>query len=244
MILFVVPAYNEEANVRGLVERTDAFAKKEGLPYRLIVVDDGSSDATASVLAGMAASYPLEPISYKPNRGVGEAFRRGMNAALAAAAPSDMIVTMEADGTSDLSILPTMLGKIGVGCDVTLASCYAEGGGVRGTTWFRRLLSRVANFLINFAFRIKGIRTYSSFYRAYKPQTLRRVLEKYGDFYEEKGFACVLELLVRMARLGMRIEEVPMILRGDQRVGKSKMKVGRTILGYLRVIGRNALVRA
>jgi dolichol-phosphate mannosyltransferase len=240
MILFVVPAYNEERNISDSIAETHRFASTQQWDHRIIVVDDGSSDRTAGLVLELAKHYPCQLISYQPNRGVGEAFRRGLNEALKMAADTDWIVTLEADRTGDLQILPEMFRVAASGKDVVLASCYAAGGGVEGTNWYRTLLSKVANFMIRFSLRLKDIRTFSSFYRVYRPAALRSVLERYGDFYQESGFACVIELLARLARTGQRIAEVPMVLQGSKRRGPSKMKVGRTILGYLRVIVRNA----
>ena len=238
MILFVVPAYNEEANITKLVHQTDQFARSEKLDYRLIIVDDGSVDRTASIILEQSRTFPCTLVSYRPNRGVGEAFRRGLHKALENCTPDDWIVTMEADGTSDLGILKDLMKKMDSGCESALASCYADGGGVEGTTWFRRFLSYGANTLLYIFCPIPGVRTYSSFYRVYKPSALREVLTHYGDFYVEPGFACVVELLVRLARLGKKIEEVPMLLRGQRRKGQSKMKIMNTIMGYLRIIWR------
>ena len=153
---------------------------------------------------------------------------------------TDRIVTLEADLTSDLEILPDMLEKAREGADVVLASCYARDGRMEGTAWHRRFLSRGANFFIGMLFGIRGVNTYSSFYRVYRPSSLRAVLKRYGDFYEEKGFGCVVELLIRLSRLSQKIEEVPMVLKGGLRQGKSKMKIGRTIAGYARLMARNA----
>ncbi len=243
MILFVVPAFNEEQNIGRLIEETDVFAKRESLDYRLIVVDDGSTDKTREIVEDKMRSFPCLSVSYKSNQGVGEAFRQGLHKALGLAREGDTIVTKEADRTSDLGILKKLLAKIDSGADVALASCYAEGGAVEGTTWYRLMYSRVANLIIYVCFNIKGIHTYSSFYRAYKPQALRRILTKYGDFYQEKGFACVIELLIRLSRLRMKIEEVPMTLQANLRVGQSKMKIMNTIFGYLRVIARNVFIK-
>ncbi len=239
MIYFVVPAYNEELNIERQIRQTDAFAKSQGLTYRLIIVDDGSSDRTAEIVSAKASVFPCELVSYQPNQGVGEAFRRGFKKALEMATSNDWIVTLEADGTSDLGILKDLIKKIENGCDVALASVYAKGGGIEGTTQIRMFLSRCANRLLYTFCPIKGVRTYSSFYRVYRPAALREILSVYGDFYKEAGFACVVELLIRLARTGKSIEEVPMVLRGQHREGQSKMKILKTIIGYLRIISRN-----
>jgi dolichol-phosphate mannosyltransferase len=243
VIHFVVPAFNEEENISDYLAETHRFAEAQGWKHRFVVVDDGSTDRTAEKVLEAARRMPCELVSYQPNRGVAEAFRRGFHEALRTAGPDDWIVTQEADRTGDLQILPGMIRSAEQGADAVLASCYAPGGGVEGTTPLRMLLSRGANGLIRSTLGLHGIRTYSSFYRVYRPAALRRVIDKYRDFYEEAGFACVIELLVRLVRTGSTVVETPMVLQGSKRRGPSKMKVLRTIGGYFRVIGRNVLSR-
>lgn len=239
MIFFVVPAYNEEKNISDYLSETHRFADAQGWSHRFLIVDDGSSDRTAELVLEAAKTLPCELISYQPNRGVGEAFRRGLTEALRQAAPKDWIVTQEADRTGDLQILSSMIRLAEGGYDVVLASCYAKGGRIEGTNGYRMFLSRTANFVTQQTLGLYGIQTLSSFYRLYRPSALRAVLDRYGDFYKDPGFACVIELLVRLVRTGQKVVEVPMVLQGNKRRGPSKMKVFRTILGYGSVIVRN-----
>lgn len=241
MILFVIPAYNEERNIGRTLDQIHTFLEKDRTSHQLIVVDDGSSDRTAEIVRQKADFFPCFLISYQPNRGVDEAFRRGFHQALGMAKSGDVIVTLEADGTADLEILKPLISKVEAGSGLAVASYYAQGGAVEGTAWYRKVLSRSANGVVSTLFRLRGIHTFSSFFRAYKPDALRAVLSRHGDFFSEKGFACVVELLVRIHRLRFGIEEVPMILRGAQRMGKSKMRIGQTILGYLRISARGVL---
>jgi dolichol-phosphate mannosyltransferase len=89
-----------------------------------------------------------------------------------------------------------------------------------------------------------GVKTYSSFYRAYRAEVLNAAHEAYeGKLIEEDGFVCMVEVLVKLDRLSLRITEVPMLLKTNMRQGNSKMKVLRTIRGYLSFIARDALFR-
>ena len=116
-----------------------------------------------------------------------------------------------------------------------LASCYAKGGGIAGTTPLRMALSRTANTLLSLFFPIRGVCTYSSFYRAYTYELLARADRIYGSrLLTEDGFVCMVELLVKLAAIRARLSEVPVTLRGDRREGKSKMKVLRTMRDYTR----------
>ena len=81
--------------------------------------------------------------------------------------------------------------------------------------------------------------TVSSFFRVYRVDALRAATERYGArLIEEEGFACKAELLGKLARMGVRIEEVPVRLDWARRAGKSKMPVAATVLGYWRMLLR------
>ena len=241
MNFFVVPAYNEEMNIGRLIKSLGDYHKKTGENYRLIVVDDGSRDRTSEIVKEHSDRFPCAGIRYFPNQGVQDAFRRGFLRVLENAGPKDMIFTLEADGTADLGLIPIFLEKIRKGADVVVASYYAKGGSVEGTVWHRKILSRLGNLFTRVFLPIPGIHTYSSFYRAYRPSALRAVLDRYGDFYKETGFSCVVELLYRLYKMDFKLGEVPMVLQGSSRIGKSKMKVLQTIKGYLRIAARYAV---
>jgi dolichol-phosphate mannosyltransferase len=71
----------------------------------------------------------------------------------------------------------------------------------------------------------------------YKARFLKDILRIYKDrFIEEKGFTCMLELLIKSHRFGYKICEVPMILDSKIRIGESKMKNVKTIISYFKII--------
>jgi dolichol-phosphate mannosyltransferase len=236
--LFVVPAYNEAENLPRL------FAELEARPALfppgsvLIVVDDGSADGTAELVDGYAGPLPVELVRLDTNRGPGAAFRAGFAAALATCSTEALVVTLEADTTGDLDALPQMLERAAAGAELVLAAWVMVNVGR-----FRRALSAAAAFVVRLTLGVHA-RSVSSFFRVYRASTLRRALEHHGDaLIRERGFACKAELLSKLADLGARIEEVPVGLDGSRRVGRSRMPIGRTILGYWRLILRTRLER-
>jgi dolichol-phosphate mannosyltransferase len=81
---------------------------------------------------------------------------------------------------------------------------------------------------------INGILTASSFFRLYRATALKRLQAVYGpEILERNGFECMVEMTIKMINLQITISEVPMVLDTKLRVGKSRMKVARTIVGYL-----------
>lgn len=240
MLWFVVPALNERENLPNLALRLRAACDGLGEPFQLVVVDDGSTDDTAAVAR---AFERCEVLRHEVNRGPGAAMDTGIRRVLARSTEGDVLVTLEADGTSDLGILGELLRLVREGGrDVALASVYARGGGIKNTSMPRVVLSAGANALSRWVLGLQGVATYSSFYRVHRVEALRRVRERYGDrMIEERGFTYAVELLAKLVRTGATIGEVPMTLDASQRIGKSRMRIGRTIRGYLRLFVRLGL---
>jgi dolichol-phosphate mannosyltransferase len=236
--IFVIPAYNEELNLPRLF--ADLEARPELFPSgsRVIVVDDGSQDRTVELLRDYDGPLPLEPLELGRNQGPGAAFRAGFAAALEQCSDESLIVTLEADTTSDLDALPRMLERAAAGAELVLASWTMH----NVATW-RRGLSTAAGFVVRNALGVDA-KTVSSFFRVYRAHTLRTAMRHYGDgFVRERGFACKAEILANIARLGARIEEVQVDLDWSRREGESKMPVLRTILAYWRMLARQSLAR-
>jgi dolichol-phosphate mannosyltransferase len=241
MIYVVVPAYNEAGNITGMLEGIRERFLPLGLPHRVVVVDDGSTDGTPDLCrAASTAGMPVEVVVHPQNMGPGAAFRSGFLHVLDQAQPLDLLVTMEGDRTSDPAVLLRMLHRVWEeGDDIVLASCYLYGGGIRGTELHRIGLSHIANGLMKKVLGLSGLATLSSFYRVYQVSALAKLRARYGDgFIKSHGFECMVELLYRAAQLKLRISEVPMVLDGSKRVGKSKMRIVRTSLAYLRLAWR------
>ena len=241
-LLFVVPAFNEQENLPRLLRDLEARPQLFPAGSRLIVVDDGSEDGTADLIESYDGPLPVELVRLGHNQGPGAAFRAGFAAALDGAPDEAMVVTIEADTTSDLDILPVMLAQAQAGAELVLASVHG-GGQMIAVSRHRRLLSAGAGYVVRRALGL-DVRTVSSFFRVYRVTLLRRGLDKYGDaMITESGFACKAELLAKLSALGARVEEVPVDLDASRRIGESRMPVMQTMLGYWRLMTRMRLER-
>ncbi|MDA8443318.1 MAG: glycosyltransferase [Peptococcaceae bacterium] len=234
MLCVVLPAYNEEAALRKLLPRLVEVVKD--YPYKIFVIDDGSTDQTAAV-AELFAGNCVTVLGHKCNRGLGEALRTGLLAAIGQTQYDDVIVTLDSDDTHPPEIIPAMLEKIQSGLDLVVASRFTSGGQEVGLHMHRKVLSHGAGWIMGTFFPLPGIRDYSSGFRAYRAGFLAKGFAYYGaQMFESSGFAVMVELLLKLSMFKPRCGEVPLVLRYDRKLGKSKMPVARTIVGYLSLI--------
>jgi dolichol-phosphate mannosyltransferase len=243
-VLVVLPAYNEEQGLGPLLRRLDQSMHEDALPYQIIVVDDGSRDATARIAAEHARYMPIQVERHASNQGIGATIRDGLRVAISLARDEDVIVVMDADNTHTPGLIRTMVRVVREGGDVVIASRYQAGSYIRGVPLHRKLLSLGARVLCQILFPIPGIRDYTCGYRAYRAVVLREAFRRYGDdFVSQEGFQCMVDILLKLRRMDLIFREVPLILRYDLKEGPSKMRVARTIGRTLGLIARRRLGR-
>jgi dolichol-phosphate mannosyltransferase len=147
-ISVVIPAYNEDGNIGRLVAETFDSVPAASLG-EIIVVDDGSSDATAAEIRAMAAkSRKLRLLRHHQNAGQSTALRSGVRAAR-----FDVIATMDGDGQNDPRDIPVLLARLAAPGD---RSGPALVGGIRANrkdSGSKRLASRAANAIRDFVLR-------------------------------------------------------------------------------------------
>lgn len=104
MIVLVMPAYNEEDAISEVVKEWRAALQRLGYPFSMLVIDDGSRDGTAAVLARLAESSEGQVrVIRQPNNGHGRACRRGYEMAVAAGA--GWVLQVDSDGQCDPAYL-------------------------------------------------------------------------------------------------------------------------------------------
>jgi dolichol-phosphate mannosyltransferase len=237
MVIITLPAYNEEESLPLLLERVEESMGEDDTEYRVIVVNDGSTDGTAAVTDALEGRMPLERIDHDTNRGLGEAVRTGLLHALGLADDRDIIVTMDSDNTHTPGLIPGMVRRIREGNDVVIASRFRPGAHIMGVPLYRRVLSRAGSWCFRVAFPTHNVRDFTSGYRAYRAGTLRRAFEIYGrQFVTESGFSCMVDILLKLRSTGAIMTELPLVLRYDYKYGVSKMLVLRTVFDTLKLL--------
>lgn len=239
-LFILLPAYNEAQSLPPLLGKLEAFTGQHPeIQARVVVVDDGSTDGTAEVLAGYEGPLALEVITHKLNRGLGETARDGFERIAELAAPDDIIIRMDCDDTHEPEYMERMVEKVREGNDVVIASRYQPGARTEGVNGYRRFVSACAQMVMKLVFPIPGVREYSCGYRAYRAELIQAAIRIYGNHFIDLkglGFTCTVEKLIRMRMLGARFAEVPFTLHYEQKQSDSKMVTSATTLGYLVLI--------
>lgn len=234
MIFVILPCYNEAPNLIKLIPKIGEVLKRD---YTIIAVNDGSSDDTGLVLEEFSKKYPLIAIIHERNRGLQDALKSGLLKAVELGNAGDLVVTMDADDTHDPRYIPRLAEAI-ANADVCIASRYVKGGAQVNVPFLRVILSKGVNMLLR---AISGIpaKDITSGYRMYRMECIKRIRGKLGEkMIESKGFEVSAELLTKAYYVGgcKTIVEIPITLDYGLKEGKSKMKVGKTIVRYVRLM--------
>jgi dolichol-phosphate mannosyltransferase len=209
----VIPAYNEEQSIEACVREADEVLARIGTPYEILVVDDGSTDATFERLRSLKGSVPrLRAVRFAANRGQTTAMAAGFEHAR-----GDTIVTMDADMQNDPADIPRLLERMGewdVVCGVRTK---------RYDTFVRRASSAIANSVRN-RLTHESIRDVGCTLRAYRGRYLHRI-----RLFE--GMHRFLPTLLKLE--GARVVEVPVRHRPRTK-GSNKYGIANRLFRGLR----------
>jgi dolichol-phosphate mannosyltransferase len=235
-IFVITPVLNEEPNMERLLLGWKSIQKElNDFEFTFILIDDGSKDKTVEKANSVKENLNLIILSHETNQGPGFAFGTGFEYLSGKINSDDLVITMEGDNTSRIETFSKMVYRqLREKDDVVLASPYAYGGGMTNTAWYRIFLSHIANGMVKEFIGIHGIHTMSSFFRVHTGETILKLQKKYGNrIISRKGFESMIEMLKKIIIIDATISEVSMKLDTSLRAGKSKMKIFRTIRGYL-----------
>lgn len=224
--LVIVPTYNELATIGEVVAR---LFRATGDRADLLIVDDGSPDGTAGLVASMAAEEPGLHLIERPSKlGLGSAYLLGFRWAMEHG--YSYLVEMDGDLSHDPADVPKLLTALSNGADLAIGSRYVPGGGVRNWGIVRRALSRGGNLYVRALLRIH-VRDATAGFRAYRVETLRR--EDLGRV-DSNGYAFQIEMTRRIWLAGGRIVELPIVFT-ERAAGNSKMTPGIVFEAFVSV---------
>lgn len=198
----VIPAYNEALRIGSALEKIRHYVESKTFPVELIVVDDGSTDSTADLLAEAAARYPaLRILRNDRNRGKGFTVRRGV-----LEAQGKFVLFTDADLSAPVEEADKLLAALeSPGADAAVGSraLNRELIGVH-QPWLREFAGRCFNLLVRLFTGLK-IRDTQCGLKLFRRASTRRAFE----LQRVEGFGFDPELLFLIERLGGRVVEVP-----------------------------------
>src|SRR5213595_1608662 len=199
----VIPCFNEAARIGATIRTTLDYVHENSPQSELIVVNDGSTDATATIARGALdkAKVATRLLENFPNRGKGAAVRAGL---LAAQKPIGLF--FDADLSTPLEETPKMIEPIARGeLDIAFGSRAIDSSLIgQHQPWRREYAGRVFNLLVRVATGLPFWDTQCGF-KAFRLDVCRPILEA----ARVKGFAFDVELLLLVKRGGLRIREIP-----------------------------------
>lgn len=238
-IIIALCAYNEEAAIGRLLQNFAEISRER--PWRVIFVDDASSDRTYDAAAPFQSKMPIELIRHQTNKGLGASLREIFNRLRPDLGFSDAVVTLDADGTHPAAMIPAMVQMIHDGrADLVIASRFAgEGSGEIGMPLLRSRVASMARAIFRYRYRLLGgIGDLTCGFRAYRGDFIKRILENREKPLSQNGFGIQLEILLRAAVLDARVREIPLMLDYGLKRSASGFRWARSMADYTKLLMR------
>jgi glycosyltransferase involved in cell wall biosynthesis len=187
-VSIVLPAKNESRNL------AHVFSTIPGWVDEVVLVDGHSTDDTVTEARRL---LPAVKIIHQQGKGKGDALRAGFDAA-----KGDIIVMMDADGSTDGAEIPRFIAALTTGADFAKGSRFASGGGSDDITFSRQLGNRILSTLVNALFKTR----YTDLCYGYNAFWAKH-LDKLD--LDCAGFEIETVMNVRAAKAGLAIQEIP-----------------------------------
>jgi len=230
----IVPAHNEAARILPYLRSITSYMQDRGEPYEVLVVDDGSTDATASVVETAASSAPEIQLLRAPLRqGKGAAVRRGMQAAV-----GRLQLFADADGATPIQELARLEQAVASGADVAIGS-RALASRLPGYAVQARFHRTILSNLFNSVLQQSGLRGITDTQCGFKLFRQAVAADLFGVALID-GYGFDLELLYVAQQRGYHIAEIPVNWSHQHGSKFRVIRDGLAMLRELTVIRRNA----
>jgi dolichol-phosphate mannosyltransferase len=218
----VIPARNEEGCIAATVSHLHLELDLQGVPHEIVVVDDGSTDRTWSILQEIESLMPeCKPVQNTGEHGFGRAITFGFDHV-----SGDAIVVMMADESDDCRDVVRYWHTLNEGWDAVFGSRFVRGGGVVDYPRHKLLLNRTANLFLRVMFRVP-LNDFTNAFKAYR----RTVIEGCRPFLSPH-FNLTVELPLKTIVRGYSWTVMPITWR-NRRSGESKLRIKEMGSRYL-----------
>ncbi len=225
-ISVVIPAYNEEYNIRRVPRELLPVLTKLPVKYEVIIIDDGSTDKTYDEAVKISKKYRnVKVVRHSKNMGLAGGTRTGIKHV-----KGNLTVFLDSDFTFHPLEIPKLYKRyVETNCDCVVGSHFSSKGGT-DVLLHRLILSKGVNKLYSTLLG-KKISTISSIFRLYRTRELKK-LRLTGT-----GFSICAEILVKMIKNKKRIEEVPVRLT-TRIYGESKLNNRKEFINHVRMLSK------
>lgn len=211
----VIPAFNEENRLKDTVEKISQYLKSRQENCEMIIVDDGSTDATLSIASKFSETTSIEIVVLRneTNEGKGFSVRKGI-----LATKGEYVVFSDADMSTPIEEIEKLLDYTREGYDIVIGSRAQAGSKVAvPQAWYRRMMGKTFNCLAKLVLLAEFDDTQCGF-KVFKGSIAREIASN----MKINGFSFDVEMLYLAVKKGYRIKEVGVTWRNSP---DSKVKV-------------------
>lgn len=234
-LVVVAPTFNEAENIEAFI--TNVLAQQIRIPdhrLEILISDSHSKDKTGEIVKKMRRKNPnvFFQDTKVPGPGrLGSGLKEGLDYAVSKMS-ADTLITMEADLSNDPNKIPEFVARLDK-ADLVVGSRYVKGGGVVNWSWWRKLLSFGANFILRILAWTPKIHEFTNLYRAFKKEVWQEIEPQVSLHI---GWLFVPAFIFEASTRKLKIVEVPFIFY-DRFGGRSKMRT----MSYTKNLLRYAL---
>jgi len=222
LLSIVLPARDEEGCICSTVEHLHLELRLNNIPHEIVVVDDGSSDSTWSLLQGLRQSVPeLKPVQNNGQHGFGRAIICGLDNMT-----GDAVVIMMADESDDCRDVVRYWQELNKGYDCVFGSRFIKGGGTIDYPTVKLFINRLANKFLQMFFGVRLNDTTNAF-KAYRKEVIDGCRPLIAPH-----FNLTVEIPLKAIVRGYSWTVIPITWR-NRRTGVAKLKIKEMGSRYL-----------
>ena len=228
-INLLFPVLNERLRLQKGIETTIAYVREQvKIPCKLTILDNGSEDETPEIGKKLEEAYPEVTYVRVGERGVGVAFRKGIELN-----DCDIVGYMDIDLSTDLKYLGKTIEVFQQDPELQYVNGtrFSKESDTKGRKWYRKITSMGLVFLLKTIFHMKATDALCGFTFLRKEEAEQLVAESSQD----NGWFYTVEFLLRAERDGMKICDMPVEWQEDY---NTTVKVFKTIKNYIIQIHR------
>ncbi len=229
MLTIIFPVLNERLRLESGITRTVEYLGDIGFEdYEIIIVDNGSEDETPQIAAGLVGKYPRVQYERINVRGVGAAFRKGVELSR-----GEIVGYMDIDLSTNIKHLGEALHIFGRCPEVAYinGSRFAKASHTRGRKWYRKITSQGLLVLLKVFLGMKCTDAICGF-TFVRRQTAVSLVEGCS---RDNGWFYMIEFLLRAEKRGVNILDYPVEWQEDY---NTTVKIFKTVCNYLKQITR------